>query len=541
LRRALRIAVATLLVLAVVGNAALMAAIVITREPAPRPLTATRIEAASRPAIVLVQSNYHVSFTVPAFVITDATEKSIEKQLLPRINSGEITTNATYRQAANQLILANPDAYYSVGAPMPDSFDMISTGSGFFVTEDGYLLTAAHVVSADPVDIRTQVIKETKDARYAGVMRDIIKRDWADVSISDPQVNTLVDFALRWVERYLAVAKVDVKYYLGSGSVEAGDRLVGTGARASVVSIDPTSTGRDIAIMKAEVSGVHALQLAAGQPRLGQVTHAIGYPRQGYLQEAVPSNQVVPPAMTSGLVLRDRQQKTGWTAWGTDATFTHGDSGGPVLDAQGNVLGLVSFAVVDDQGQQLPGQGYFVPSDYIREDLAKASVKTVAGPKSLTGTYYQALAEGDAQRYRTELRMLQQIQSRTSFDAYIGGDISSTQSQILGGNDRTPPELNQYVPAAAASSWGLVLLAFGVWMAVGVRRGKAVAAAAEVEAQHTSPPVPPSTNGESSSAVVSTPHEVLRASRPIVPIAPPAWAPPEPQEGGTAPGETPAS
>jgi len=541
LRRVLRIAVATLLVLAVVGNAALVAAIVITREPAPRPLTATRIETASRPAIVLVQSNYHVSITVPAFVITDATEKSIEKQLLPRINSGEITTNAAYHQAANQLILANPDAYYSVGAPMPDSFDMISTGSGFFVTEDGYLLTAAHVVSADPVDIRTQVIKETRDARYAGVMRDIIKRDWADVSISDPQVNTLVDFALRWVERYLAVAKVDVKYYLGSGSVEAGDRLVGTGARASVVSIDPTSTGRDIAIMKAEVSGVHALQLAAGQPRLGQVTHAIGYPRQGYLQEAVPSNQVVPPAMTSGLVLRDRQQKTGWTAWGTDATFTHGDSGGPVLDAQGNVLGLVSFAVVDDQGQQLPGQGYFVPSDYIREDLAKASVKTVPGPKSLTGTYYHALAEGDAQRYRTELRLLQQIQSRTSFDAYIGDDITSTQSQILGGNDRTPPELNQYVPAAAASSWGLVLLAFGVWMAVGVRRGKAVAAAAGVEPQHTSPPVPPSTNGESSSAVVSTPHEVLRASRPIVPIAPPTWAPPEPQGGGAAPGETPAS
>jgi len=541
MRQVLRIALAALLGLAVAGNAALLAGIVITREPAPRPLTASRVETASRPAIVLVQSNYHVSITVPAFVVTDATEKSIEKQLLPRIDSGEITTTAAYRQAANQLVLANPDAYYSVGAPMPDSFDMISTGSGFFVTEDGYLVTAAHVVSADPVDIRAQVIKETKDTRYAGEMRDIIKRDWADVSISDAQVTTLVDFTLRWVERYLAVAKVDVKYYLGSGSVEAGDRLVGTGARASVVSIDPTSTGRDIAIMKAEVSGVHALQLAAGQPKLGQVTHAIGYPRQGYLQEAVPSNQVVPGAMTSGLVLRDKQQKTGWTAWGTDAVFTHGDSGGPVLDAQGRVLGIVSFAAVDDQGRQLPGQGYFVPSDYIREDLAKASVKTVADPKSLTGIYYHALAEGDAQRYRTELRLLRQIQSRTSFDAYIGDDITSTQSQILGGSDRTPPDLTQYVPVAAASSWGLILLAFGVWIALGVRRGEAIVAAPRVEIQASSPPAPLSTNGEPATEVVSAPQEVLRASQPLVPMAPPQWAPPEPKDAPAAPTDTPAS
>src|SRR2546421_12747068 len=114
-------------------------------------------------------------------------------------------------------------------------------------------------------------------------------------------------------------------------------------------------------------------------------------------------------------------------------------------------MGIVSYSQVDSQGNQVPGGGFFVPSEYISADLASQSIKPSADPKSLTATYYQALREGDEQRYKTELLLLEDVRARSPFDAYVKDDISSTQSQVLAGNDKTPPDLTVYVPTAAAS------------------------------------------------------------------------------------------
>jgi S1-C subfamily serine protease len=483
-RRGLRIGVIGLLLLALVANAGLLVGVVLTREPAPKPLTGQRIQTASRPAIVLIQSNYTVSASIPQPVVTDATVQQIYNQLLPRIYSGEITSQAALDQAIIEAVLANPDAYISVGKSVAYSFPMGATGSGFFVTEDGYLVTAAHVVSANKDEIHSEVIAETNDPQFIADTRNTITQQWANYSPTDAQITGLVAFYQKWLQKYLTVDKVDAKYYLGTGTVVTGDQLVATGTRASVVSIDPTATGHDIAIMKADVSGVPTLQLSTASPHFGQATYAIGYPRKAYLQESVPLVQTVPATMTSGQVLLVDQRPTGWTAWGTSATFTPGDSGGPVLGPDGTVAGLISYHQTDATGQQALGSGFFVPSQYIAADLASQSITVTAGPKSLTATYYHALAEGDVQRYKTELLLLEDIQARSPFDAYVKDDITSTQSQILGGNDKTPPDLTAYVPAAAASGGGVALLAIVVWIGMGmVGRRRRPVAVAEVVAE----------------------------------------------------------
>jgi len=135
-----------------------------------------------------------------------------------------------------------------------------------------------------------------------------------------------MNFFLRWLDKYLKVDKVDVRYYLGTGTVEAGERLVTTGARATVVNIDPTSNGHDIAVMKADVSGYdthggRSLPSSRGQ---GNLRHR--YPRQGYLEEEAPLNATVKLAMTNGKVMSVDSRPGDWSAYGTDAVFTHGDS-----------------------------------------------------------------------------------------------------------------------------------------------------------------------------------------------------------------------
>lgn len=513
MRRVIRISLFVLLVIAVIGNAGLGAAYLVTREPAPQPLTAARIQKASKPAIVLVQANYSITASLPDAIVTDATWNAIYDSLRPEIYSGQITSTSQLERAAEQIVMNNPSAYLTAGTASSDTWNELATGSGFFVTEDGYLVTAAHVVSASKTEVRDQIVTYTKDPAFVSDEQNSVRKEWASWGPSDAQVGNIVAFYQRWIQDHVSVDKIDSKYYVGAGSsVQAGDSLTSGGIRASVVSIDPTTGGHDVAIMKAAVNGVPTLALATDEhPHFGAATYAIGYPRTPYLQEDVPANQAVPITVTAGRMLLLAQQPGGWIAWGTSAQFTHGDSGGPVVGSDGSVLGLVSYSEVDAQGKQALGGGYFVPSQYIRADLASQGIKPQSSPREITPTYYRALAQGDLGRYKNELPLLEDIKSRSPFDAYVGDDISSVQSQILAGNDKTPPDLVPYVPAAAETSGGLVVLVILVWigMAIASRRRRVPAVVQAPVQPATTPPLEPATD------VVSSPADVLRDSQPV--------------------------
>ena len=541
-----------LIALVLLANAALLGGIIYTREPAAKPLDAQRIMTASRPAVVLIQANYAVTGSLPDITISDGNWQKLVKQVQNMILSGQIAySQAAAEQAVVNLVSANPDAYFTAGNRTSYDLSMVATGSGFFVTEDGYLVTAAHVVSADKADIRAQALTILENPQSIADGRKQIKDDFVrdtGITLTDAQVDRLMNFYQHWLDKFLLIEKIDVRYYLGAGTVETGDHLKAIGARASVVSTDPTSTGHDIAIMKADLSGVPALPLAGGSPRFGDATYVIGYPRQGYLQEAVPGDQTVPLTMTSGKVKTTEARQGTWLAWGTDAQVTHGNSGGPVLSSSGDVLGVVSYHNVDKQGNQVQGEGFFVPTQYIKEDLAQASVVPHGGAKTLTSIYYHALAEGDISRYKTELALLGQIQSRSHWDAYLTDDITSVQTQVLSGTDRTPPDLASYAPASAASAAATILVAFIVWVsmwALGRRRRRVLALPAAGPVELVAEPallpaielhVLPSTpaRSEPGTELVGSPHSVLRDSETIVQVAAPTENPETPTDAAAS-------
>jgi len=529
MKRVLRIGVIVLLALALLANAALGVGAVVTREPAPKPLTGDRIVTASRPAIALIQANYALSASLASMDMPQSKYDELVAKIQAMWNSGELHSDNQAYQTAINLVLANPAEYYVPGSPTKGGFDLFSTGSGFFVSEDGYLVTAAHVVTPDKTKLRdlalTTYDDPTEVANNKKVIGDNLLADTGlsgYITLTSAQIDTIYAFYRSWITKYLSIDNIDAKYYLGSGTVEAGDHLTANGVRASVVSIDPTSTGHDIAIMKADITGVPTLQLAAGPPKFGDATYAVGYPRAGYAQESVPLNQTVPATLSSGKVV-NIEQHGDWTAWGSTAVFTHGDSGGPVLGADGKVLGLVSYSKVDSQGNQVSGGGYFVPSELIAADLASQSVKVNADPKNLTATYYHALAEGDIERYKPELLLLEDIRARSPFNAYVKDDILGVQSDVLAGKDKTPPDLTVYVPAAAASGFGVALLAMFVWVGIAIavhRRKPTVAnaqtaeAAAVESAEVVATPAVAGFN-EPATDEVSSPQDVMRESEPV--------------------------
>jgi putative serine protease PepD len=136
----------------------------------------------------------------------------------------------------------------------------------------------------------------------------------------------------------------------------------GTTAKATLVGADASS---DTAVIKVGASAAQLTPLALADSSAvlpGEGVVAIGSPF-GYEQ-----------SITGGIVSavdRDIQAPNGYSIPNTiqtDAAINHGNSGGPLIDASGKVVGINVQIAADDQSttSQNAGVGFAVPSDTVR-------------------------------------------------------------------------------------------------------------------------------------------------------------------------------
>ena len=116
----------------------------------------------------------------------------------------------------------------------------------------------------------------------------------------------------------------------------------GTTVKANVIGSDPVT---DLAVLSLDTSLLPALGIRTSPPRLGELCIAIGSPL-GQFAESISLGVV------SGL---DRSIPTQQGSWPmehmiqTDAAVNHGNSGGPLLDVRGFVIGVNDCGREDGQ------------------------------------------------------------------------------------------------------------------------------------------------------------------------------------------------
>jgi putative serine protease PepD len=137
----------------------------------------------------------------------------------------------------------------------------------------------------------------------------------------------------------------------------------GTTAKATLVGTDPSS---DTAVIKVDVPSSQLTPLPLGDSATvtpGEGVVAIGSPF-GY-----------PDTITAGIVSavgRDIQAPNGFTipnAIQTDAAINHGNSGGPLIDGNGKVIGVNVQIATDGSGDN-SGVGFAVPSNAVESVAA---------------------------------------------------------------------------------------------------------------------------------------------------------------------------
>lgn len=123
--------------------------------------------------------------------------------------------------------------------------------------------------------------------------------------------------------------------------------LNGTEVYATTIRSDPK---RDVALLKVEGGPFTPLPLRLSALALTEEVYAVGSPLDPSLAGTV----------TRGIVSQIKDNEYGQPLIQADASIQHGSSGGPLLDAKGNVIGI-SQSALTDQGEYSVGINFFIP------------------------------------------------------------------------------------------------------------------------------------------------------------------------------------
>jgi S1-C subfamily serine protease len=186
-----------------------------------------------------------------------------------------------------------------------------------------------------------------------------------------------------------AIVRIQTSTGVGSGFVVASDGYIVTNAhvvtgttgrvasaitvtlsdgsqyQARVVGVDPRA---DIALLKIEATGLKALEFASLKDvAVGQDVVAMGYALDLQGGEGGAFSVTKGIISQKNRVINEGSNAAIFGSVQTDAAINHGNSGGPLLDLTGKVVGVNTALAPDPTtGEAAPGIGFAVGSDIVK-------------------------------------------------------------------------------------------------------------------------------------------------------------------------------
>lgn len=249
------------------------------------------------------------------------------------------------------------------------------TGTGWFVDSNGWVVTNGHVVQPAH-ELPPWVGNE--QARKA-IMQACVWEELAKQGISPGQRPDLEEpLRQRAIARAWSTARVALKpsvFIL----IANGFRLPAKVEKYSPpVSTQPgTMSGRDLALLYVEAAEMPAFKLAESKTaKIGDPIRILGYPGVVLTHELLNSTAKVEASVTNGAISGLKQDVQNQPVIQTDAPAAWGNSGGPAIDAHGDVIGVLTFVSLapDAGGALVQGFNFIIPSDAVKEFLRGAPV-----------------------------------------------------------------------------------------------------------------------------------------------------------------------
>jgi len=418
-------------------------------------LKANELAARTYPGVQLVEVDYTATLSVPDATVDQTALKRLVNRLTLQAATGGIgTSEEELRKAAVDEIAKDPFAIFKPTKTLQSvKADLTGFGTGFVINPEGYMVTAAHVVSADPDELKQQFA--------VSGLQSFTKQAIADLGsgYSDDEIQKLGTALQKWFAKYLTVGSITKVVSAQLGAAVAGFQKTTKGKPVEVVAVGESYPGKDVAILKLDGES-HVPTLSLGQDAdvaQGDTLHVAGYPAASTFYSGLSKDSQLQPTITDGPLTAIKKSTTGSPIFQTQAPASPGNSGGPVLDNKGDVVGILVASAVDDGGTALEGQEFVIPISVVREKLKEKNVTPAAS--DTTTAYATALGSYFKKYYSQAMPDLQRVKSLYPAHPYVNDYIALTQAAIDQGKDETPTSTWLWVVGGLA---GLLVVGGGV-------------------------------------------------------------------------------
>ena len=326
------------------------------------------------------------------------------------------------------------------GTSVPEAIG--GTGTGWFMTGDGYIATNAHVVA------EVQAGDDAAKKKLTETLYDDLNKRLHDTfqKMSQAQINQLqrtirmTDFkALRFVV------------------LPNGDKL-----DYDIKEFGKPGGGNDAAIIKVKID--HAPTLPIGDSTKSLVEDhvvVIGYPGVADMTDLLDEKSQLEASVTDGAISSLKRAASGEQILQISAPITHGNSGGPAIDQHGNVIGLATFG---NEGE-VQGFNFLVASATLMEMVKHA--KLDPKPSDTNKAWSEGLEHYWADEYTDAIKSFEEVEALFPQHSEAGGYIRNANLAKKDGKEKKVESNTGLVVGLVIG--GVVLAGLAVMM---IRRNK---------------------------------------------------------------------
>src|SRR5215216_2211415 len=317
--------------------------------------------------------------------------------------------------ALGQILFAPPGI-----SPQVYNVQAISFGSGFFISSNGYIATNAHVVSMthDGED-------KAKQTLFWQLVQQIAQRYGKDPR----SINT------NFIDQHSQLQSFQIVHHV---IIPDGTALPFEIKQYGAPTGEGNDQGKDVAVIKIEVKNAPILKMADSEKvQLQDHVTVVGYPGAAdtFNSGLLNSKSALEATINDGKISAKKQATSGAPILQTSAAATHGNSGGPVLNDNNEVIGLLTFRGDTVNGQEVSGFSFIVPSNTVMEYVKSAGASNELGP---TDTLFrEGLGYYWDQYYSSAIPQFEEVKRLFPQHSEVDGLIQSSQQAKAEGRERS--------------------------------------------------------------------------------------------------------
>lgn len=227
------------------------------------------------------------------------------------------------------------------------TYHSLNSGSGVIVTNNGYIITAFHVIS-DPQALDDHKLELMDDNNIRSYLEQAAVKEY--LSKYNPKLGGELLNNHNLNENIRVLTRILVKKNLIN--VKSGEQVIKVYLRSStaidslnaqLVDVGNSKSHDDVALLKINPTALKSarnlsnLNISSQKPEKGENIRIYGYP------DNEKQTQSLIPSITTGQMTAKMRNSFDTIYYKTDAPAAPGYSGGPVLNSQNDIIGITIY------------------------------------------------------------------------------------------------------------------------------------------------------------------------------------------------------